>query len=138
MKIGWNGRTPYTVRINHHVLLGWYIYSKFAYGDVLDLLKVYCGKDCMETSIDHIEPETKKFYETFPKQSKIPLTEVLQRNYNEATKFHTCVKSFNVLKNNQKGRIHCHYTDMYGVHSTATVVIFPRSLFQNILYQTYQ
>ena len=40
---------PYTNEVNQHTPSGWCIYSKFAYGDVDDLLRLYRGKDCIET-----------------------------------------------------------------------------------------
>ena len=40
---------PYTNEINQHTPSGWCVYSKFAYGDVDNLLRLYRGKDCIET-----------------------------------------------------------------------------------------
>ena len=40
---------PYTNEVNQHTPSGWCVYSKFAYGDIDDLLRTYRGKDCIET-----------------------------------------------------------------------------------------
>ena len=103
----------YTECINRHVLSGWCVYSKFAYGEIQDPLKAYHGKDCAERFIDHIVDETKRLYEKFPEQPMIPLTEILQREHDEATKCHICMKLFDDPENNQKVRDHCHYTGLY-------------------------
>ena len=42
---------PYTNEVNQHMPSGWCIYSKFAYGDVDIPLKLYRGKDCIETFV---------------------------------------------------------------------------------------
>ena len=42
------GKVSYTEKINTHVLSGWSVHSTFAYEDVSDPLKMYCGKDCVE------------------------------------------------------------------------------------------
>ena len=36
-----------------------------SYGDVLDPLKMYRGKDCVEKFVEYIEKEVKWLYETF-------------------------------------------------------------------------
>ena len=38
-------KTPYTEKINTHVPSGWCVHSTFAYGDVLDPLTMFPGKD---------------------------------------------------------------------------------------------
>ena len=40
---------PYTNEVNQHTPSGWYVYSKFAYGDVDNPPRLYRGKDCIET-----------------------------------------------------------------------------------------
>ena len=40
-------KTPWTEKINTHVLSGWCVQSTFAYGDVPDPLKMYFRKDCV-------------------------------------------------------------------------------------------
>ena len=49
------GETAYTEKINTQVLSGWCVHSTFAYGDVLDTLKMYCCKDCVEKFVEHIK-----------------------------------------------------------------------------------
>ena len=39
---------PYTKEINQHVSSGFCVYSKFAYGDVENPLKLYRGEDCVK------------------------------------------------------------------------------------------
>ena len=43
-----NPNTPYTKEINQHIPSGFCVYSKFAYGDFKDPLKLYRGRDCVE------------------------------------------------------------------------------------------
>ena len=40
---------PYTNEVNQHMPSGWCVYSKFGYGDVDNPLRLYRGKDCIET-----------------------------------------------------------------------------------------
>ena len=40
---------PYTNEVNQNTPSGWCVYSKFAYGDVDNLLRTYRGKDCIKT-----------------------------------------------------------------------------------------
>ena len=53
------GKAPYTEKTNTHALAEWYVQSTFGYGDVSDPLEMYCGKDCVEKFIEHIEDEVK-------------------------------------------------------------------------------
>ena len=46
---------PYTSEVNQHIPSGWCVYSKFAYGNVQNSLKLYRGKDCIEKFCDHIK-----------------------------------------------------------------------------------
>ena len=48
---------PYTNEVNQHTPSGWCVYSKFAYGDVDNLLRLYRGKDCIETFCNYIKEE---------------------------------------------------------------------------------
>ena len=73
----------YTEHINQHVPSGCCVYSKFAYGDVTDPLKVYRGKDCVEWFVEHIEKEVQRLYNMFPQKAMTPLTEEEQRSYKE-------------------------------------------------------
>ena len=42
-----NPNQPYTNEVNQHTPSGWYVYSKFAYGDVDSPLRLYRRKDCI-------------------------------------------------------------------------------------------
>ena len=44
-----NPNQPYTNEVNQHAPSGWCVHSKFAYGDVDNPLRLYRGKDCIET-----------------------------------------------------------------------------------------
>ena len=44
-----NPNQPYTNEVNQHMLSGWCVYSKFAYGDVDNPLRTYRSKDSIET-----------------------------------------------------------------------------------------
>ena len=46
---------PYSQYVNQHVSSGWCVYSKFAYGEVKDPLKIYRGKDYVEKFCDYIK-----------------------------------------------------------------------------------
>ena len=48
---------PYTTKVNQHIPFGWCVYSKFAYGEDENPLKLYRGKDCIEKFYDHIKQE---------------------------------------------------------------------------------
>lgn len=106
-------RESKTRKINKHVASGWCTYSKFAYGNLPNPLRVYCGKDCVKRFVDHLEDEVKRLYDTFPQQPMMELTEVLKREYNEETECHICMKPFNDPAHNRKVRDHCHYTGLY-------------------------
>ena len=99
--------------VNKHVPSGFCVYSKFAYGDVADPLKAYRGKDCVERFVDYIEMEVKRLYSLYPEQPMIPLTEVMQNEYEEASSCHICMKPFDNPDKNWKVRDHCHYTGLY-------------------------
>ena len=46
-----NPNQPYTNEVNQHTPSGWCVYGKFAYGDVDNPLRLYRGKDCIETFV---------------------------------------------------------------------------------------
>ena len=46
-----NPNQPYTNEVNQHTPSGWYVYSKFAYGEVVTPLRTHGGKDCIETFV---------------------------------------------------------------------------------------
>ena len=53
---------PYTAKFNQHILSGWCVYSKSAYGEVETPLKFYRGKDCVEKFCDYIKREAYRLY----------------------------------------------------------------------------
>ena len=56
---------PYTLKVTKHLPSGWCVYSKFAYGEVKDPLRLYRGKDCPEKFYDYIRQEANRYM--FPK-----------------------------------------------------------------------
>ena len=104
-------KESYTKEVNQHTPSGWCVYSKFAYGDVDDPLKLYRGKDCVEKFCDHIKEEAKRLYHTFPEKPMDPLTNNQWASYKRASKCHICFKPFNFK--DPKVRDHCHYTGKY-------------------------
>ena len=44
---------PYTLKVTKHSPSGWCVYSKFAYREVKDPLRLYRGKDCLEKFCDY-------------------------------------------------------------------------------------
>ena len=65
---------PHTTKVNQHIPSGWCTFSKFAYGDVDDPLKLYRGEDCVEKFCDHIKQEAHRLYHMFPEKPMDPLT----------------------------------------------------------------
>ena len=102
---------PYTNEVNQHMLSGWCVYSKFAYGDVDNPLRLYRGKDRIETFCNYIKGEARRLYHMFPKLPMDPLTNKQWKKYKKATKFHICYKPFTLR--HPKVRDHCHYTGLY-------------------------
>ena len=45
----------------------------------LDLLRMNCGKKCVEKFIEHIEDEVKLLFATFPLQPITEITDVLKK-----------------------------------------------------------
>ena len=56
---------PYTNKVNRYIPSGFCIYSKFAYGEVKDPLKLYRGKDCVQVFCDYIKKEVRRLYHMF-------------------------------------------------------------------------
>ena len=71
---------PYTNEVNQHTPSGWCVHSKFAYGDVDNLLRTYRGKDCIETFCNYIKGEARRLYHMFPELPMGPLTKSNGRN----------------------------------------------------------
>ena len=72
---------PYTNEVNHHTPSGWCVYSKFAYRDVDDPLRLYRGKDCIETFCNYIKGEARRLYHMFPKLPMGSLTKKQWKKY---------------------------------------------------------
>ena len=102
---------PYTNEVNQHMPSGWCVYSKFAYGDVDNLLRLYRGKDCIETFCNYIKEEAHRLYHMFPEKPMDPLTKKQWKKYKQSTKCHICYKPFTQM--NLKVRDHCHYTGLH-------------------------
>ena len=102
---------PYSQHVNQHVSSGWYVYSKFAYGEVKDPLKIYRGKDCVEKFCDYIKREAHRLYHMFPELPMVPLIIRQWKKYKKSTICHICYKPF--TPTNRKVRDHCHYTGLY-------------------------
>ena len=102
---------PYSQNVNQHVSTGWCVYSKFAYGEVKDPLKLYKGKDCPEKFCDYIRQEAHRLYHMFPEKPMDPLTKNQWKRYKRSTICHICFKPFNSKE--PKVRDHCHYTGCY-------------------------
>ena len=102
---------PYTNEVNQHTPSGWCVYSKFAYGDVDNLLRLYRGKDCIETFCNYIKEEARRLYHMFPELPMDPLTKKQWKKYKKATKCHICYIPY--TQTNLKVRDHCHYTGLY-------------------------
>ena len=102
---------PYSQNVNQHVSSGWCVYSKFAYCEVKDPLKIYRGNNCVKKFCDHVRGEAHRLYHTFPEKPKDPLTEKQWKKYKKASRCHICFKSF--TEDNPKVRDHCHYSGFY-------------------------
>ena len=106
-----NPSEPYTNEVNQHTPSGWYVYSKFAYGEVVTPLRTYRGKDCIQTFCNYIKGEACRLYHMFPGKLMDPLTKKQWKKYKQSTKCHICYKPF--TQTNLKVRDHCHYTGLY-------------------------
>ena len=102
---------PYTSKVAKHLPSSWCIYSKFAYREVKDPLKLYRGKDCPEKFCGHIRQEAHRLYHMFPEKLMDPLTKKQWKKYKCSTICHICFKPFNSKE--PKVRDHCHYTGCY-------------------------
>ena len=111
---------PYNSEVTKHSPSGWCVYSKFAYGEVKDPLKLYRGKDCLEKFCDHIRQEAHRLYHMFPEKPMDPLTKKQWKKYKRSTICHICFKPFNSKE--PKVRDHCHYTGHYRGPATRYVI----------------
>ena len=69
-----NPNQPYTNEVNQHTPSGWCVYSKFTYRDVDNPLRLYRGKDFIETFCNYIKGEVHRLYHMFPELPMDPLT----------------------------------------------------------------
>ena len=106
-----NPNQPYTNEVNRHTPSGWCVYSKFAYGYVDNPLRLYRGKDCIETFCNYMKEEAHRLYHMFPEKPMDLLTKKQWKKYKRSTKCHICYKAF--TQTNLKVRDHCHYTGLY-------------------------
>ena len=102
---------PYTNEVNQHTPSGWCVYSKFAYRDVDNPLRLYRGKHCIKTFCNYIKGEARRLYHMFPELPMDPLTKKQWKKYKRSTKCHICYKPFTLR--DPKVRDHCHYTGLY-------------------------
>ena len=79
MKTERRGKTPYTENIVNHVPSPWCVHKTFVFGNAIDILKLYCDKDCVK----HIEYEFTKLYAAIPQQPMTELIDISKRE-NEA------------------------------------------------------
>ena len=61
-----NPSQPYTNEVNQHTPSRWCVYSKFAYGDVDNPLRLCRGKHCIQTFCNYIKGEAHRLYHMFP------------------------------------------------------------------------
>ena len=76
-----NPNRPYTNEVNQHTPSGWCVYSKFAYRDIDNLLRLYRGKDCIEIFCNYIKGEVHRLYHMFPELPMDPLTKKQWKRY---------------------------------------------------------
>ena len=55
--------------INNQVPSGWCVRSKFAYGKVENLLKLYRGEDCVKKFCDHLNREARHLCQSFSRKT---------------------------------------------------------------------
>ena len=125
---------PYTSEVTKHSTSGWCVYSKFAYGEVKDPLKLYRGKDCLEKFCNYIRQEAHRLYHMFPKKPMDPLTKKQWKRYKCSTICHICFKPFNSKE--PKVRDYCHYTGRYRgpAHSLCNLISsYNPVVFHNLL-----
>ena len=99
------GKAPYMEKINTHAPSGWCVHITFAYGNILDPLKIYQGKDCG------------KVHRTHRRRSKTVVcnisTAAHDRTYQCVEKRTRGSRKVSNLSQNKKVRDHCHYTGLY-------------------------
>ena len=101
-------RESYTSKVTHHAPSGWCVYSKFAYREVKDPLKLYRGPNCLEKFCNYIREEAHRLYHMFPEKPMDPLTPNQWQKHRSSGRCHICLKPFG--PKNSKVHSHCHYT----------------------------
>ena len=94
MKTKWKSKITYTKKINSHVPSRWCVHSTFRCGDVIDPMKMYLCKGCVEKFVGYSEDEIKKLFETFLQQPMTELTHVLKRQHKASKGFLVSFKEF--------------------------------------------
>ena len=112
----WNRDLPIPINlitneVNQHTPSGWCVYSKFAYGDADNPLRLYRSKDCIETFCNYIKGEARRLYHMFPELPMDLLTKKQGKKYKQSTKCHICYTPFTLR--DPKVKDHCHYTGLY-------------------------
>ena len=87
------------------------MYSKFAYGEVENPLKLYRGEGSVKVFCNYIEKEAKRLYHMFPEKPMNRLTREEWREFNRARKCDICLKGFEELY--PKVRDRCRYIGQY-------------------------
>ena len=107
--------------INVHTPSSWYVYSKFAYGEVSNPCSQYRSLNCVEKFCEHVISEAKRLYRSFPEKPMTPLTKLQIKEYNKVRECHICLKPFD--ENDRKVRDHCHYSGLYrgAAHSSCNL-----------------
>ena len=77
---------PYTKEVNQHISSRFCIYSKFAYSEVENPLRLYRGEDCVEKFCEYIKGEAKRLYHMFPEKPMDPLTNKQWKRYKRVRK----------------------------------------------------
>ena len=103
----------YTLEVTKHSPFGWCVYSKFAYREVKNPLKLYRGKDYLGKFCDYIKQEANRLCHMFREKPVDPLTRKQWKKYNKASRCHICFKQFGDSKKGPKLCDHCHYTGHY-------------------------
>ena len=99
-----------TSEVTKHSPSGWCVYSKFAYREVKDPLKLYRGKDCLEKFCDYIRKEAHRLYHMFPEKPMNPLTKKQWEKYKKASRCHICFKALRLQKPQSKRSLSLHWS----------------------------
>lgn len=103
------------------------VYTAHLHMEMLLILKMYRGKDCVEKFIEYIQ-EGKRLYATFPQKPMAELTDVLKRENESAWRFNISFKEFNAPENRALYVINV--IQVYAIEQPTTIATW------NIEYQT--